>query len=376
MKKISLWLGAALMAVGCSQAPKGSFLQAEISGMSADDSVLVIYGELKDTLAAPNGVFTYEYKDTVAGRVMFYEIPKNLGNGMMEQFRMNPLVVLMQPGQSLKVTGSFDKYSVTGNEFYEAYNAACDQLAAADSVRQVARDAYMDLLRNQAPQEEIKAKFAIVKEVDKVYQQQVIEYVANHLDSDAALYLLFLNSSAEGANYIEKFSPEVKNGALKDVYKDLSAYYEKMLARKKAAEFIKVGLPAPDFTLKNLKGEDFQLSSLRGKYVVLDFWGSWCGWCIKGFPDMKKMYQKYNGKLEIVGVDCRDAEDKWKAAVAKHELPWVNVINGTEKNDLTTVYNIGGFPTKLIISPEGNIVDIVVGEKPEFYETIKKLMKK
>ena len=59
---------------------------------------------------------------------------------------------------------------------------------------------------------------------------------------------------------------------------------------KVASQSIAEGQMAPDFTLKDLQGNDLSLSSLRGKYVVLDFWGSWCGWCIKGIPDMKKYY--------------------------------------------------------------------------------------
>ena len=56
-----------------------------------------------------------------------------------------------------------------------------------------------------------------------------------------------------------------------------------------ASQSIAEGQMAPDFTLKDLQGNDLSLSSLRGKYVVLDFWGSWCGWCIKGIPDMKEV---------------------------------------------------------------------------------------
>ena len=83
-----------------------------------------------------------------------------------------------------------------------------------------------------------------------------------------------------------------------------------------ATEVAVDGELAPDFELPNLQGSTIKLSSLRGKYVVLDFWGSWCVWCIRGIPSMKEAYTKYKDKMEILGVDCRDTEEAWKAAVS------------------------------------------------------------
>ena len=95
-------------------------------------------------------------------------------------------------------------------------------------------------------------------------------------------------------------------------------------AEEKAKKVQAAGVEAPDFTLKDIKGNDFKLSSLRGKIVVLDFWGSWCGWCIKGMPKMKEYYEKYKGKFEILGVDCNDTEAKWKAAVEDRKSTRLN----------------------------------------------------
>ena len=116
------------------------------------------------------------------------------------------------------------------------------------------------------------------------------------------------------------------------------------------------------------------LSSLRGKYVVLDFWGSWCAWCIKGFPEMKEAYAKYKDKMEIVGIACRDTEKRWKAAVEKHQLPWLNVLNEGDV-DVSALYAVEGYPTKVVISPEGKILKVVVGESPEFYTYLEELFK-
>lgn len=131
---------------------------------------------------------------------------------------------------------------------------------------------------------------------------------------------------------------------------------------------------APDFTLPNADGGEFTLSSLRGQYVILDFWGTWCGWCIKGMPKLKEYYEKYRGKFEVVGVDCGDVTAKWKAALKVLDLPWTNVQVGRD-NGVSRQYNVKSFPTKVIIDPQGYIVKISVGEDPRFYTTLDKMFK-
>ena len=134
------------------------------------------------------------------------------------------------------------------------------------------------------------------------------------------------------------------------------------------------GAEAPDFTLNDINGKPLTLSSLRGKYVILDFWGSWCGWCIKGIPQMKEYYQKYAGKFEILGIDCNDPEEKWKAAVEKYELPWLHVYN-TRDSKVLEQYQIEGFPTKIIVGPDGKIVKTIIGEDPAFYTFLDELFR-
>ena len=146
------------------------------------------------------------------------------------------------------------------------------------------------------------------------------------------------------------------------------------LATAASAQNIAEGAKAPDFTAKQVDGANFTLSSLQGKYVVLDFWGSWCKWCIKGFPDMKEAYSKHKGKVEFVGIACRDTEEKWKAATAKYEIPWISVLNPAG-NDLVSVYDVKGFPTKIVIDPKGNIAKIILGEDPAFYTYLESVLK-
>lgn len=144
---------------------------------------------------------------------------------------------------------------------------------------------------------------------------------------------------------------------------------------KRLTELQSGNIPAPGFTLKNLEGKDVSLSDFKGKWVILDFWGSWCPWCIKGFPELKEAYEKYKGTLEIIGIDCRESEADWKAGVEKYQLPWVNVYNPADSK-LTEEYAVPGYPTKAIIDPQGIIKNITVGHDPAFFEILFKLIGK
>ena len=134
-------------------------------------------------------------------------------------------------------------------------------------------------------------------------------------------------------------------------------------------EEIKEGVQAPDFTLKDLQGNDFKLSSLygKGKYTLLDFWGSWCIWCIRGLPEMKATYEKYKDQVEFLSIDCRESEVKWRAGVEKHQIPWLHVYNPAGEGDVAKAYEVQGYPWKILLDENGKIVKIVMGEDPEFY---------
>lgn len=132
------------------------------------------------------------------------------------------------------------------------------------------------------------------------------------------------------------------------------------------------GNVCPNIETTDINGKPFSLSSLRGKYVVFDFWGSWCGWCIKGFPKMKEYYGKYRDCLEIVGVDCLDEEADWRKIVKANALPWQH-IRSTD-GSIETQFKVRGYPHKVIIDPQGKIVKTFTGETEDFYSFIDKLM--
>ena len=93
-------------------------------------------------------------------------------------------------------------------------------------------------------------------------------------------------------------------------------------------ERVRPGQPAPDFSLETPDGSRLALSDLRGKYVLLDFWASWCRPCRASFPEMKKIYARFKDKgFEILGVTNDSRREDWLKALEQDQLPWKQVID-------------------------------------------------
>ncbi|QES90231.1 TlpA disulfide reductase family protein [Rhizosphaericola mali] len=127
-----------------------------------------------------------------------------------------------------------------------------------------------------------------------------------------------------------------------------------------------VGTAGALFSETGIDGKTVSLKDYRGKYVLLDFWASWCGPCRAGNPEMIKQYNQYKSKnFEIIGIAADDNEvSKWKDAVKKDNIGiWKNILEGRDKadqygnsKDLCILYNIHSFPTKILIDPKGMII--------------------
>ena len=169
------------------------------------------------------------------------------------------------------------------------------------------------------------------------------DYVKANPDDPAAVYAL-LNLSGE--DFLDAFGLLGEN-ARKSILFPFAEAQRPMVEQNVAKERMQRELAsgkheAPAFTLPDLEGKEVSLSQFKGKWVILDFWGSWCIWCIKGFPKLKATYEQYKDRLEVIGIDCRDSKEAWKAAVAKYELPWVNVYKEDSNTALLESYGVQG----------------------------------
>ena len=197
-------------------------------------------------------------------------------------------------------------------------------------------------------------------------------FIAEHLTEDVAAFLLLDIRAKDAIAFYEQMDKSLFSSTFSLVETTIKELIENGRIKSYAEKNLTVGSLAPDFTLKNIQGDNFTLSSLQGRWVILDFWGTWCGWCIKGFPKLKEYYSKYKTIMEVVAIICMDSDQRWKDGVKKYALPFINV---KDNNKVSAQYAVRGFPTKIIITPEGRIHKVFVGEGEDFYKEIDNIMR-
>ncbi|WP_291913557.1 TlpA disulfide reductase family protein [Chitinophaga sp. CB10] len=164
------------------------------------------------------------------------------------------------------------------------------------------------------------------------------------------------------------------------------SWYGRFVAAKIASqEATSVGKAAIDLRKKDAHGNEVSLATLKGRYVLLDFWGTWCHPCRASHPHLKELYEKYKPEgLEIVGIASENGADLeknrkgWLAAIEQDGIHWVNVLNneGIEAFDAVNAYGIVAFPTKILLDKEGRIIGRWIGSSEELDAKLKEVFGK
>lgn len=146
--------------------------------------------------------------------------------------------------------------------------------------------------------------------------------------------------------------------AIKSFEKYVNKTYED---KKYILENLKPGTPSPEFTkpYENFKGGKTSLKDFRGKYVYIDIWATWCGYCKYETPFFKKIAEKYNEKniaFVSISVDKNEKHDKWKKEITEKEIPGVHLFCNQDREFLKK-YRVSGIPRFILLDPDGNIIN-------------------
>lgn len=191
--------------------------------------------------------------------------------------------------------------------------------------------------------------------IDKEVFVAKMDYIKKN--PDTYMSLMALNSllkpgfdAVEMEKVFNSLSEPVRHALLAEDVK------ERIQTTKKTQE----GVEAPDFTQKDVDGNAVKLSDYRGKYVLIDFWASWCAPCRRENPNLVKAYERFKNKgFEILGVSLDEAKnkDKWLKAIETDKLTWKQVsdLKGWS-NEAATLYNVKAIPMNFLVDPQGKIV--------------------
>lgn len=250
--------------------------------------------------------------------------------------------------------GSQQFPEITGSASHDEYMDYMDQ---NQEFNQAINQLYSEYQQAAMAEDEVR-----MAEIDSSFtakmaekQEFTINYVRGNSASAVAPYLILTElMSGESievavlAELLENLDNSVK----------ASPYAKQVEERVNKMQTVAIGQEAPDFTQNNPDGEALSLSDFRGKYVLIDFWASWCRPCREENPNVVRIYNEYKDKgFEILGVSLDDDRAAWLQAIEADQLEWPQVSDLKRwENAVAQQYAVTAIPHTVLIDKDGKII--------------------
>jgi len=323
------------------------YLQYRVNGENVIDSTQLIDGKYK---------FTGSLFEPVLARLRVKFAEMGTGKRPVLNGRRDMAAIFLEPGkQTVSSSDSFSNIRVKKSKAHQEYAALIRQTKPYDDKLPPLYASYSDFRKekNTAGMEQIEKQLDQIDEEkkEKVYAQ----YIKSHPSSPIAVYILQQYAGWD-------MNPD-KVDPLFELLPKQTKEWPSAVSLKESIEIAKktgIGRYAMDFTQNDTLDMPVTLSSFKGKYVLIDFWASWCGPCRAENPNVVKVFNKHkDNNFHIIGIslDRPGQKDKWMKAIHDDGLAWTQLSDlKFWDNEVARQYGIRAIPQNLLLDPEGKII--------------------
>lgn len=289
-----------------------------------------------------------------------YDEQITAGRNFMRQRRYDDAVKAFKRANEIKGQASVEALFLMANAFMglEAYKtvvATCDkviELTANDPAMQAQalnlKGIAMQKQSDGKDQKKLQDAEAVLR------QAAAIKQAPPDVHYNLGVVLMQQNRDAEGAAELKEFVKLAANA------------FNAEGARKMIENPRRAREPfAPDFSITTTAGEHLSLDELKGKVVLLDFWGTWCGPCVESVPTLRELNKRYakESAFVMISVSSDGDENKWKAFIAKEKMVWEQYLD--RDRNVIRAFRINVYPTYVLLDPEGIIRFRITGASLE-----------
>lgn len=347
MRKILTIAFLFLLLLACNSI--GSYnITGEIGDNTLDGKQVTLFGlsdksEMVplDSVVIKNGTFKLKGDVDTAGWFILL-IKKDNGQVLYKDFYAEGKLLVKLANNSLRISGS--PVNETYQAFEDSYSALTKNLIKLDA-----------LLKADPENKEIKQSFNDeYLRFEKSFRELALKTIKKNISNPAGVHLFKAALSSLENEDIESILAIAEPEFLRDP--SVKMVVDQLEMSKK----IGVGSRFADLSMFTPEGTPISLSEYLGKgtYVLIDFWASWCGPCIRELPNVLSCYKKYHNKgFDIIGVSLDEDSKAWKAAIRKFNLPWPQMsdLAGWQSKAVTT-YSFSGIPHTVLVDPQGLII--------------------
>lgn len=343
MRNLFFLLFCILFSLSCKPDKNAFVIEGKIEGLD-EPYVYLVHpeesGEKIDTLEVKNG--TFRIKGVIDNPNLYL-----LAFG--EQYL--PLEIFLEPGK-FNIKGDlkdFNSLTVEGGEIQAQYNEYRELMMPYNDEYSIVYDAFKQAKTNQE-WEEFDSLGYQLDSIKSIYYDKSYEFVESKpvsiLTAKLISEVLIAKADLDRLEkMVDQFSDHVKK----------TSFGQKITTTLKTMGITNIGAEAPAFTLQDMEGNDISLENYRGKYVLVDFWASWCGPCRDENIRMVRAYQeKKLHKFDILGVSIDQNANSWKRAVEQDQMKWAQVLDN--QNIANQSYGVIFTPSNVLVDPDGIIV--------------------